>query len=381
MRDLAGAAREARAWACYDCGKCTASCPLARAGASYSPRRHVLLANLGQGGVLAADETLFECLTCGRCDALCPSRVAYGGLVQNLRELAYREGRETECPHGGALQSVMRMMAKGGTEQDRTAWKGPDLKTEAERGEVLYWTGCTMYFDVLFADLGVSTLGGTKAAVALMNRLGVSPVVSAEERCCGHDLLWNGDRKNFEALAKHNAELIRRTGAETLVTSCAECLRTLKVDYEPFFEGKAPRMLHVTEYLAENLGGLKLRADGFGRATYQDPCRLGRHLGIYDAPRRVIAALPGVEAVEMGRSGRRSLCCAGGTWSNCDRIAKKIQVDRLREARATGADVLLTACPKCRVHFACAMKDPNLEGEIRMEMKDVAEAVLGAVET
>jgi Fe-S oxidoreductase len=122
-----------------------------------------------------------------------------------------------------------------------------------------------------------------------------------------------------------------------------------------------------------------LEANGQKRVTFQDPCRLGRHLGIYDPPRELLAALPGVELIEMRHSGPGAMCCAGGTWSNCDRFAKRIQVDRLREARATGADVLVTACPKCQIHLRCAMKDPNLKGEIEIEMRDVAELVEEAI--
>ena len=81
----------------------------------------------------------------------------------------------------------------------------------------------------------------------------------------------------------------------------------------------------------------------------------------------------------MPRSGKRALCCAGGTWSHCDRFAKSIQTDRLKEARATGAEVLATACPKCQIHYRCAMKDPNLGGEIGMEMRDVAQLALEAL--
>ena len=94
----------------------------------------------------------------------------------------------------------------------------------------------------------------------------------------------------------------------------------------------------------------------------------------------MLRALPGVKLAEMRKSGPTGACCAGGTWSNCDRFAKRLQVDRLREARATGAQVLVTACPKCQIHFRCAMKDPRLKGEIEIEMKDVAEIVAGALE-
>ena len=380
MPELAEATKKTKAWACYDCGKCTATCPISRSGSDYSPRRHVLEANLGQRQELLQNGTLFSCLTCKLCDQRCPAEVAYTDLVQKLREFAYREGVEPECPHGGALQSVMRMMAKGGTQQDRMGWLTEDLKTEPAKGQVFYWTGCSMYYDAFFPDFQITTLEGTKAAVRLMNKLGVTPVVSPEERCCGHDLLWNGDRKNFELLAKYNVKLVADSGAELLVISCAECLRTWKLDYVPFFEGKPPRIIHMTEFLVERAEELKFKTNSRQRrVTFQDPCRLGRHLGIYDPPREALAAVPGVELAEMSRSGRAAICCAGGTWSNCDRFAKNIQVQRLKEARATGAEVLVTACPKCQVHFRCAMKDPNLEGDIKIEMQDIAELVEEAV--
>jgi Fe-S oxidoreductase len=229
MPDLARAARAARTWACYDCGKCTATCPVARTGGSYSPRRQVLASNAHRGDQVLETFALFKCLTCSLCDQRCPTGVAFTDLIRELRALAYADGQEPDCPHGGALQSVMRMMAAGGTQQDRLAWLDGDLRTEPARGAVFYWTGCTMYFDAYFPELKVSTLAGTRAAVRLMNRLGVAPVVSREERCCGHDLLWNGDRANFERLAEHNTRLVAESGAETLVTSCAECLRTWRL--------------------------------------------------------------------------------------------------------------------------------------------------------
>ena len=130
-----------------------------------------------------------------------------------------------------------------------------------------------------------------------------------------------------------------------VVTSCAECLRTWKTDYEPFFQARPPKLLHITEFLTERLPELTLKDLGSRTVTYQDPCRLGRQLNIYEPPREVMKAIPGVELKDMPRSGRGATCCAGGTWSHCDRFAKSIQVERLKEARATGAEVMITACP------------------------------------
>jgi len=376
MFDLA---KDTNAWACYDCGKCTGTCPIARAGATYSPRRHVLAANLGGGVKVVPDESLSACLTCSLCNQRCPADVDYTELVMRLLEVAHGEGHEPECPHGGALQSVMRMMAKGGTTQDRLGWLTDDLNTDPERGGVFYWTGCAMYYDAFFPEFESNGLNGTKAAVRLLNALNVKPVVSPNERCCGHDLLWNGDRENFELLAEYNVNLVKESGASVLVTSCAECLRTWKLDYAPLLAGTDLRVCHLTEYLADNLDILEFSPDGQRKITFQDPCRLGRHLGIYDPPRQLLEAVPGIEFEEMGRKGPGAMCCAGGTWSNCDRFAKKMQVDRLREARATGAEMMVTACPKCQIHFRCAMNDPNLGDEITIEMRDIAEVIVEAL--
>lgn len=379
MPGLVEALQETKARACYDCGKCTATCPIPRVGGRHSPRRQVLAANAGRGRTQADEATLFSCLTCGLCDQRCPAGVEYTALVRRLRELARREGVQPDCPHGGALQSIMRMLARGGPQQERLGWLDGDLETAPETGEVFLWTGCTVYFDALFPEHELATLDGTRAAVRLLNRLGLTPVVSPEERCCGHDLLWSGDRASFEELARHNVALVEGSGARQLVVPCAECLRTWKVDYRPYFTGSGPRIVHLTELLAERLGDLPLEGRGSRRVTFQDPCRLGRHLGVYEPPRSVLGSVPGLEPVEMPRHGPAAVCCAGGTWSSCDRYAKRIQVERLREARATGAEVLVTACPKCRVHLRCAMHDPRLGDEIRIETRDVAELVADAL--
>jgi Fe-S oxidoreductase len=171
---------------------------------------------------------------------------------------------------------------------------------------------------------------------------------------------------------------VAESGANTLVTPCAECYRTWKIDYAPYLEGSKVRILHLSEYLAEHMDQLKPKSGAKRRVTFQDPCRLGRHMGVYDAPRKLLSALPGVEVAEMRHNGASATCCAGGTWSSCDRYAKQIQVGRLREARATGAELMVTACPKCRIHFTCAMKDPKLSSEIVMPMKDLAEVLAEA---
>ena len=134
MPNLAEIAKRTRAWACYDCGKCSAVCPITRAGGAYSPRRQVLATNLGTVDGLFDSSNLSACLTCMMCDVRCPAGVDYTDLVQYLREVGFREGVEPECSHGGALQSMMRIMAAGKTKQDRLAWLTSDLATSQKEG-------------------------------------------------------------------------------------------------------------------------------------------------------------------------------------------------------------------------------------------------------
>ncbi|MBN1337564.1 MAG: (Fe-S)-binding protein [Deltaproteobacteria bacterium] len=375
---LSDIAARTRAWACYDCGKCSATCPVTRIGGALSPRRTVLSTNLLHADVAVYGAEIASCLTCGACDRRCPVQVDFTGLVRALREVSHEEDAQPECPHGGALQSLMRMMARGTLQQQRLDWLGPDLHTDPAHGAVFLWTGCTVYYDAFFPEYGMRTLDVTRAAVRLLNALGQVPVVSPDEVCCGHDLLWNGDRASFEALARRNAALIQESGAEVVVAPCAECARTLRLDYGPFL-GSSPRIQHLSEYLAERLSDLPLVRETTRRVTFQDPCRLGRHLGVVDAPRSLLAAVPGLELVEMAHAGLNATCCAGGTWSACDRYAKKLQVERLKEAKATGAEILVTACPKCQIHFRCAQKDPNLGQDIAIEMQDVAQVLADAL--
>ena len=109
--------------------------------------------------------------------------------------------------------------------------------------------------------------------------------------------------------------------------------------------------------------------------TFQDPCRLGRHMNIYEQPRETLRSISGVDLVEMGHHHKRSICCGVTGWMNCSQVSKQIQANRLGEAKATGADILVTACAKCQIHFNCALNDQNLGKEMPFQIKDLTEVV------
>ncbi len=377
MSPFEEAIKRAKAYYCLDCGKCTSVCPISRLDPDYSPRRTVQRALSGDEGELLRDGLLWSCLTCKLCNERCESDVLYSELIRDLRIEAHRIGEEGLCSHSGAIQSLMRIMAAPKLEQNRLDWIPRGLKI-SDQGEYLYFVGCLPYFDAFFTDLDLNTLDIAKSTIKLLNHLGIEPVLAGNERCCGHDLLWTGDIDNFRKLAQHNIEEIRRTGAKKLIASCPECYRTLKVDYPRYVGSLGVEVIHISQFLAEKIseGRLKLRSLN-RRVTYQDPCRLGRFSSIYDEPRQMMGAIEELELKEMGKSGKTSVCCGTSAWMGCSSLSKQIQVARLKEAKSTGADLLITACPKCEIHFRCTMNDEKAGEEVRIEIKDLVSLIAG----
>lgn len=366
--DLQAVLAETRAYLCLSCGKCTASCPVARWEEGFSPRRLVEGLLLGEASTTLAQEALWQCLTCLRCEMVCPSGVRLGEFVRRVRAAARERAFSGQCTHGGVVEAWMRLMAQGGKPQARLRWlEGnpaldvevwpPKGKAEPSGGgeRVLFFVGCLPHYQVLFGDLGVPAEEMARQAARLLNALGLRPVVLADERCCGHDLLWQGDEATFARLMEANARLVAEAGVERIVTLCPECALTLAKDY-PARLGRFPPAVHLSELAAQALqkGRLTFPQRAQGPVTYQDPCRLGRHLGVYEAPRALLEGL-GYTVVEMAHHGKGAICCGTSAWTHCTATSKAIQDERLREARETGAEVLVTACPKCQIHFRCAL--------------------------
>ncbi|MCL5960004.1 MAG: (Fe-S)-binding protein [Chloroflexi bacterium] len=165
-----------------------------------------------------------------------------------------------------------------------------------------------------------------------------------------------------------------------IITPCPECYQTLKVDYSQHLGALGAEVVHLSQFLAERLDKLHLERGSEKTVTYHDPCRLGRFSGLFDQPRRILAALPGIERREMSRSRALAGCCGAHAWNNCGAIAKGIQLDRLQEARSTGASVLVTACPKCEIHFKCSMQNHGATRDYEIEVRDLFSLVAELIE-
>ena len=370
------------AFDCVECGKCTTVCPVAKYDPEFAPRTIVLKATEGQADSIIASKDIWTCITCEQCNSMCPYKVDYSGFIRGLRAEAAATDATPACSQGGLMQGMMRMQAHGDFKQNRLGWLTPELKI-ADSGDVFYFTGCVSYFDAVFRERDLNLAGIPQAVVEIMNAAGITPVVSNDEVCCGHDLNWTGDEEGLKKLMDKNVKLIKASGAKTVVFSCPECMRTFDMDYQDFLGDFEFEMVHISEFASDLIqdGKLKLKkADE--KLTFQDSCRLGRHLGIYDPPRDAMKGI-GAEVLEMENTKDKALCCGVSSWATCDDIARKLQVERLKEAKKTGADCLVTGCYKCLIHLACA-RDNKLEGvpkeQVDVKIKDLSVAIAEALE-
>lgn len=375
MSNLQDIINQNRVWYCLECGKCSAVCPITfwETRAYCSPRLLIEKALNGYSADVYEDPLFWSCLTCKRCSELCPSDVLFSEFIRDTRGLARNDGLSGDCTHGEVIQTWGRMMTDSELDQNRLEWLDRDLRV-SQNSEVLYFVGCLPYYQLQFKELGIEGSEIARAAVRILNHLGIEPQVLPDERCCGHDQIWQGDLVTFDALAHLNLERIKATGAKQIVTTCPECARTLGLDYPNRVGEHGMEVLHLTQFISRQPAASRLAWDSGKKkykATYQDACRLNRHLGVYEEPRALLHAA-GLELLEMERTHRSSLCCGTSCWSACGKVSKNIQVERLKEAKATGAELLITTCIKCQIHFKCAQQDPTLGKDIAIPIRDLA---------
>ncbi|MFX1452352.1 MAG: (Fe-S)-binding protein, partial [Promethearchaeota archaeon] len=211
-----------------------------------------------------------------------------------------------------------------------------------------------------------------KSVIGILNHNNITPVVLAEEKCCGHDSLWRGDTETFKKLAKYNVKLFKEAGVKTLIFSCAEGYYTWKNEYRKLFENDDDfdfDIYHISEYiLKENLfDDITFPILNKIKVTYHDPCRLGRMSNVFDAPREVLKLIPSVELLEMEDSKQDAECCGVNAYISCNQDSKKLQEKKIKQAIATGAEYLVTACPKCIAHLNCYLNENReLKNKIRV---------------
>lgn len=360
---LRKAVDKTKAYLCLECGVCTGSCPVSRYDPDYSPRLTVERALLAEERGVVCDKELWSCLTCGTCNLRCPSLVDYTEFVRQARAVAREIGEKGVCTHTEKIAAILEIQQMPAYRKSK-AWLGRGARTSA-RSDTYYFAGCLPYLDVIFRELGFAGNQIGRSAVAILNRLGIVPAVSEGEVCCGHDAYWTGETERVRALARKNLEAIAKSGARRVVFSCPECYHMFKAVYPDLLGKLRVEPVLLVNLVAERLAELRFTPAAL-KVTYQDPCRLVRYQEVINQPRAVLKAMPGVELAEMKRIGKDALCCGSSSWVSCSRVNKRIQLERLAEAMETGAQTLVTTCPKCNIHLRCALRDKDGPGEIEI---------------
>ncbi len=351
----------------YAC-KLNEACPVARVNPGFSPEKIAKLA-VKNAGELLKSPMIWECLACGLCEVVTGGRVNMSYFVRDMRRRAVAGGFCGTATHGGIMITAQRMSDNKQLKPNRTGWITKPLKATFNKGKYLYWVGGAPFFDSVMPELNTGALDSARAAILLLNRLGIEPVVLKEERFSGHDLLWAGDEKGFRGLAEKNLAAIKKSGAETVIVSSPEDYYAIAKSYREYFGELDFKVCHITEFIAKNLSKLKFK-EYKERVAYHDSCRLGRGMDVYDAPRQILRAIPGLELVEMKNTREMAVCCGTSCWMNCNKYSKLMQVNRLKESADAGARVLVSACHECVIHFRCAMRSEAWR-QVFVDVKDL----------
>ncbi|MCW3128775.1 MAG: (Fe-S)-binding protein [Methanophagales archaeon] len=352
---------------CYQCGECTGVCPMRRVS-KFSPRSFVynLFASSDSehASFNTGEQSQWNCLICENCYIICPQEVDFPALILNLRTEG-EEGAGAEAKEDILAHRIFSEIATFMTYFDKgvpTDFKG-EMDEESEYG---YFPGCLDYFD-LFMDVGVNYHEIGDYAIKLLNEIGIKPrIVSL--KCCGHDVLYQGNYKVFEQLAAYNTEKIKELDIKKLIVSCAEGFLTFKKYYG--LKAAGVEVIHISQLLSERMefSDTEKARNRAITVTYHDPCAMKR-FQIYEAPRNAIKR-SGVKYVELTHSKDNALCCGVSGMMNCNDMSKALRAFRLREAKEKRVDVLITTCPKCLSHLSCLKHESEREGKEREEQSE-----------
>ncbi len=352
----------------------------------------------------AVADIVYHCQLCGACDAACKAYRDDIDINEVLLELrAYCVENGFVLPeHLDVVESMKREdNTLGERKEDRGLWaEGLGVKDiNEEKVEVMFHAGCRFSYDPGLRDtirgiLGILLEAGVDVGIA-----------GREESCCGgkaYEMGYQGDGENY---AEDVIQRVVASGATTLVTACSDCYATFVYLYARMGKEMPVKVLHISQFMEELIrqGKIRLEKANSMRVTYHDPCHLGRKgepytgdwsrrnklerreeekrqgwFGVYEPPRNILRALPGIELCEMERIREYSWCCGsgGGVLEAFPEFAMETAKERLEEAMSTGAEALVTSCPWCEATFREAVESGGFDLEI-YDVNDLVRIALG----
>lgn len=383
-------------YSCTECGRCTAQCPAHNTGKPLNPKKflndikHFAYDNASK--LIAADnseanqslvpnpidpEVLWSCTSCRACEEACPVMIEYvDKIVEMRRHMVLMKG---EFPV--EVQNTFRNMETNGNPwgisfDDRALWAETlDVPSLAEKPEVdvLYWVGCAGSFDD--RNKKVST-----SVVKLLKKAGVDfAILGKEETCTGDAARRIGNEYLFQTLAKQNVETMNKYKFNIVLAQCPHCFNTIKNEFPQF--GGNFKVMHHSEYLAQLIkeGRINPSQEIAKKVTYHDSCYLGRYNGVYEEPRQILKAIPGMQVKEVPLSKEVGRCCGAGggrMWME-ETIGIRVNHKRLEDLQTVNPETIASGCPFCLT----MVKDAATDKEVQVETKDIAEILAESIES
>jgi Fe-S oxidoreductase len=372
-------------FSCTECGRCSDRCPANIVGRPLSPKmitiklrdeayKEVPLWHKNGdkkfevvGDLIKPDE-VWSCTTCGACEEECPVMIEYIDKMVDMRRHMIETGIAPKT-----FNQVFTCFEKTGNPFGKPASKRADwikeipdvpvrILSEGESVDVLFYVDSYGSFDPKVQTIAQAIARG-------MHRAGIDfGILGPDEWDSGHQVRRLGEEGLFQVLVEQNMAMLTSIKFNRIVTTDPHAFNTLKKDYPKPFE-----VYHYTQFFLELIkkGVLKPQkpVDKKDAYTYHDPCYLGRHNEVYDEPRELLRFIPGLRLVEMERNKDRSFCCGGGDvilWHEIEQEETRMAEKRIRMAMDAGANVIVTACSFCLIHFEDAIKTAGLEGQLRV---------------
>jgi len=375
--------------ACTRCGECLKYCPVyaqkgeeeidprgkIQAFKSFIRSQYGLWAKifgpkkLDEEKLKKFSERVYRCTLCGECNVSCPVSINAKHLWTALRETLVEMGHFPEAAKRMKANVLQAHNVSGDQNEERTEWlefldELPDHQYQKEKAKVAFFVGCVASFFPLVQKIPL-------AFVAILNKTEVDfTLLGGEEWCCGFPLIGAGMRKEAEVLIQHNLQTVKEKGVKEVVFACPSCYHTWVEEYKT-----EVGIFHSTQFIKRLIEEGKITfKEKKARVTYHDPCDLGRASGVYEPPREILRAIPGVELVEMAENREQCKCCGGG--GNLEMVDPELSAalaqEKINQIQATGADTVITACQQCvRTILTTARRK-----EIPVNAMDITEFVL-----
>lgn len=330
---------------CYQCGTCTATCPLLhQLDKPFSARKILRRAQLGLEDGL---EDIWLCSACALCEVRCPRDVHIVEAIMGLRALAFKARRVPPEMYRLLWSTLEEGNPWSGPRSERAKWaQGLKVRDAAAGVSVLLYAGCAISYDPRLQRVA-------RGLVQLLGKAGVDVgILGAREKCCGDAVRVTGERGYMERLIEDNVKSFGDTGASTIIAISPHCFDMFRNLYPRY--GLEAEVLHYTEYLERMLdaGKLKIPKVKKSRVAYHDPCYLGRYNGVFEPPRKLLESVPGLALEELRENKLNALCCGGGgggMWR--EEGGARLSDSRLEQVKEAEVSLLATSCPYCIQNF------------------------------